>query len=1669
MKKVFLFWISIICLLFHERTVAQTPYDAYMAQFSLLEQYTPSGVLEDRSFFKIILTDSLKPELFRPGAGSLGTPTSFDLLYKYMYWACFNPFQYFQRSPNNLDYLIDSLRYGYNYSNISWPDIMNFENQADVVIGSLAMDYQIMSSDAIETGKIGYDIQARKFYVKTSPYIISDTIWISGVYGQEPYLVHTDTIVPDSIYNIANWKSDEQLFTISALQTEVYVGQDGKVKFYMPDILNINNIQGSNIEVDFDDGIGFVLVNTNSFITRTYTSFGSKTLKARLKNASGQIIGDLPALTQLDLIYSNSVPDTILLSDYRGCVNLNEPLGEAVLSFKYNSASNGKLLKPFILVEGFESIEYDTQNPEYDKRINNGFGLLNWNSFLKGVNNTHYPQMSNLQVAIDSLLLLGYDVGFVDFRSNRAQIQKNANGLISLLTQVNDILKINGSNSGIHLMGASMGGLISRAALVKMENKNCCHGVKAFYSFSTPHKGANIPLAIQRLTYDLGYNYNILGKGDKAKLNYSQVLNSPAARQMLIAHNEVNAHAEHVMFMQFLDSIGFPELTYNVAITDGSLSQFFQKEINEDILTADLLELQNIFNIKMKTKVFIDIYNSQSDEIILMSVEGRSLDVSTSSSSSQWNYRKGKNLVGNLGDLVDFYIVYYTGRTIFFTNKLIHIAALYKYSLMTQTINLSLNITNNIINNYFSSILLDKVLSNRNDNTILGNHQYPHFPYDGLDNAPGDEQNTGKKLEKSLSMLGSVFDLNIFPHHAFVSTISSLNQNGSTRSNVYNNTINNVSSQTFDHVWSKRVDGEFVFLNKRHVSISKGFIDWFHSAVSNIDDDLMKYQNQILLIDYNLALPKEENIDNVLQYFPHKSIPQLTIASGKSLFLNKIGLIGPDNNPRLLVTRPNSHMTTRTRSYRCDSVVVSNYGNLVLGEPLPSQYTNSAEMIVSPGHVLELFPNSITYINQASTLTIETGAVLRVHPGAQIIFGSSDAVLHIKGIVQLVNGATMLLSGPGYMKLDQDPNQVNHPFELWAATQNAGVKFHGGNAQQRLLELVQSVEFSNRIKLDFKLGKLELHPLVQLNIHGPVAFNQLKIQDDFTNSHRGIYLHGQPQVQIKNVNIQLGNPAITSMMLQQRNHLILDQVTLKHNQTAVLTYGGQVEFVSTTFDSNQVGWRGHDMDGVSKIKSCIFDHGNTAIDIIGQSDATLDITQTRIERQQWGIKTFGLMTAKMSCSQLTNNQTALYAGNSQWLMGGRSRNKFNNNAVAIRIEEVDNLFLFEGENDFSGSSLYLTGEFSGLAMNHLYYNPITAAYEINIKDNRIPVVGGNTRISLRDWDGLPVYTYNFTPMPSMMPLCNANQTVAFELYVLQNWPSPTPIITNTGVLQLNEAVLMAKNKIDGDGSQQVSDNLEAIEDFHNIFEQLRNMGNQFEPTGKERVILEIALNGMLEAHNNAYRFELIPRIRAVDGVPKNPYLDNLIEEINYRIDREITAGNIEKELFGLMLSKAQVFRVVEHYDYGLEALADLSQYADDYWSGITTYWTCIFEAEKELIREEISPDMFEERRLECIALAPQYRKANINLTGDPVRAVGKNIQFDLFPNPSKEWVNVSSRTLLGEAQIKLYSGYGQLISTHKWDDLGDVKTLDIHMLKPGVYMLRIISAQHSETIKFVKH
>ncbi len=1650
---------------------SQTLEDRIKLSYSPLQPYTQTGILLDRSPLKYIMVDSLAPEFYYPGSPIVGTQFRFESLYNLFYHASFTGAP-FVRHPASLPYLIDSLRLGFDESSISWPQIDTMATFCDVVMGSLMLKYQKIKSNAFDEGWVHYDKISDRFYLQLAPYSITDTLWLSGQPGSGSYIIHNQTIFPDSTQTLSEWNTYEELFVFSALTTNVVIDSNAPVRFYFPSILNLSNYINYQLEVDFDDGNSFVLIDPGQLKLVNYSSSGLKTIRARIRNSNGQLIGDLPTLAHVRIIKSRYSPDLVLLSsNFIECnVGQVEGFGDAKLSFKLASSSNGKLTRPFILVEGFESSEFSKTNPEMDIKTGNGYGAMNWISFTSGMDPEIYPQMIRLPQVVDSLLDIGYDVGFVDFRTNRAQIEKNSNTLINLLIEVQSTLNKNSSDYGIQLMGASMGGLIARMAIVKMEKNNCCHSVKTYYSFSTPHQGANLPIAAQHLTYDLGNKFNFLNLLDRSKLAYSQVLNSPAARQLLKIHRENSARSEHNSFFQTLQQLGYPTLTKNIAITDGSLNGFLHRLDNSNLSSPLLTELQNIFqyNLRIKSPSNVQtIFDAPVTYFTLSTAVGNSIQHSPLSTSNSWIYKHGRSIENNMSDYFDLWKVLIIAKYNIRQIKILHNNAMIFFPQYTAQLIASRTILINRVTYSANTEMLDLNQSNSVLNQSY-TFEYLTNPSEGLDNAPGDYGNIVKDIVQPFNEISQGFAFsNVFPTSSFVSTVSAIDEPISTRT-VLINQNQNVSLTKFDYAWAKLDLGKNEYYNNVHITISDEFIKWLLGSLKSLNSPQKNIINELVLEDFNIGFPESTVLQEVENYFHHESFPSVKIRKFSTLYFNRMLPIGYSNFSNITLPKINSAIHCQSRNLNCTPVIIQNEGTIELGEPSSSAYSNTAHVQFRSGSVLELFSNSTLNIHQGSRLTIDSGATLIIHPNANVFLEGNNSVLEIKGKVVLLPTSVFELTGAGYLLVNQDSSQVAHIFDLWEAQGPATIKFHGLQASQRLMELASIIRLSPRIKFDFQQGRIVMHEAVMLDFNGDLELRNLHIQAATNQPHRGIYLHGQANVLLTNLTINGAEKGITSTMIQYRNPLVLNQCNLSHNYSAVTTYGGQVNFQGTIFSGNTTAWMAYDMDGNSQISECQFTSNDVGIDIMGQHDANLNITQTIIEQNVWGIKSFGQLYCRMNCSSVSNNTTGIYAGNYQWLIGGRSRNKFQNNQLAIRLEEVDNLFLFEGENDFSGSQMYISGMFSGIAMNYLSLNPITNAYELNVKDNRMPVVAGNTRVHLRDWDYNPVYLQNHAPMPPYMQLCEASQTVAFEDHVLQNWHSNIKVNVGGNQLPLNEAVDMARSYITTNELQNTKLDLDALILFDEILSQVRMFDLQTALTSNDIVVLEIALNKMMEAHNNAYRFELIPRVRAVDELPKNSYLTAILNEIDHRIGLEVINPSSERSLNSLVLTKAQLFRTAEHYDYAIETLQELKVATDPYWSATGDYWECICNAEQQLIRETIEAEVFEAIRLECRLLGPQERRKQPALEGDMVQLTKNTPNYFLFPNPTNNTFYVRSDVLVGSAAIRIVDLTGRVVKTAIWADRGDLLEMDVQSLKSGIYAIVFSTDNQAEVIRFTK-
>lgn len=239
----------------------------------------------------------------------------------------------------------------------------------------------------------------------------------------------------------------------------------------------------------------------------------------------------------------------------------------------YYDNVDGILDKPIFFVDGFDPGDGRTIPMMYD--------LLNFGNPVENLG--------------DIVRDAGYDIVVLNFPTYTSSsdgvtvidgggdyIQRNAFILVELINTINGMKT--GSEEDV-LIGPSMGGLISRYALRYMEQNSIPHQTRLYISFDSPHLGANVPIGLQ-------YLFNYLLNGDPAVADAEFLVNgllgSAAAKEMLVDH--YTAHLQNgspfvqnptlteplgainfrTVFQNELDTMGFPQNTRNIAISNGS-------------------------------------------------------------------------------------------------------------------------------------------------------------------------------------------------------------------------------------------------------------------------------------------------------------------------------------------------------------------------------------------------------------------------------------------------------------------------------------------------------------------------------------------------------------------------------------------------------------------------------------------------------------------------------------------------------------------------------------------------------------------------------------------------------------------------------------------------------------------------------------------------------------------------------------------------------------------------------------------------------------------------------------------------------------------------------------------------------------------------------------------
>ena len=431
---------------------------------------------------------------------------------------------------NYIDIDLWKFLYGGMYSSkinsnisLSTPELIetNINNQSSNSLAIMHLKYNIYKSDALSSGLVS--VRNEQIY---------------DISGKNPY-------------------EEKFLFAIAPKES-YYKGKTISFKFNSSLFINNTGKSVKTLQINFNNETGYMNASWNSVISHTFASIGFKDIYFRITYTDNttytcrtkiSIYGDNP----ISLRSADLTRDISPSSQHSG--------GQIQIKYAFGNTSS-QIRKPLIVAEGFD--------PSSVLGLNNlDISYLIDSAGYVGSFNIGYPNIYN---NINS-----FDVIYLDYNDGLDDIKRNA----KLFQEV--IEYVNSNKVGNHpniVMGISMGGLVARYALRKMETENKDHDTWKYISVDSPHKGANVPIGFQafiRHLADVKVSSGFIPLFQVKNLDVIKkalgILDSKAAKQMLtyyVSSNSQINNSEHLTFQTEYDNLGFPQRCENIAVSNGT-------------------------------------------------------------------------------------------------------------------------------------------------------------------------------------------------------------------------------------------------------------------------------------------------------------------------------------------------------------------------------------------------------------------------------------------------------------------------------------------------------------------------------------------------------------------------------------------------------------------------------------------------------------------------------------------------------------------------------------------------------------------------------------------------------------------------------------------------------------------------------------------------------------------------------------------------------------------------------------------------------------------------------------------------------------------------------------------------------------------------------------------
>jgi pimeloyl-ACP methyl ester carboxylesterase len=313
------------------------------------------------------------------------------------------------------------------------------------------------------------------------------------------------------------------------------------VPFVVPRALFLSNIDGepSGLEIDFDDGEGFRAVAFDERVLIRYGDAFPKQIRLRVA-FGGTTLGASFGFHVDDEEPAPEPNDTWLFTE----AEPYEGVRATGIAWVYYRTGGSDITNPMIFADGFGS---GSTKLDDIWRLLNKAGLA-----------------TALRDAGKDLIILGY---------TKKDEYVQANAMVAVECIDRTIRERKGSKPLV-VAGGSMGGLVTRYALLHLEGKPRGHQTSTYLSYDTPHDGAWLPLILQHFAY-----YFELRTEEAERM--VALIRSRAAQQMLIAWwSSKDDHGENSRGRKLRDDLNaqlekmgnMPKRPRKYAVTNGTSS-----------------------------------------------------------------------------------------------------------------------------------------------------------------------------------------------------------------------------------------------------------------------------------------------------------------------------------------------------------------------------------------------------------------------------------------------------------------------------------------------------------------------------------------------------------------------------------------------------------------------------------------------------------------------------------------------------------------------------------------------------------------------------------------------------------------------------------------------------------------------------------------------------------------------------------------------------------------------------------------------------------------------------------------------------------------------------------------------------------------------------------------